>query len=101
MIRLPRFSMLVMLAVACAHNQPEVDPKVIAFKQVRARAAFDFNCDEEKVSVKELVAGQYGARGCGRSMKCRDVPFAGLVCDDAKTNEPPDATSDAPTTNSP
>lgn len=100
-MRLPTFLGSVCVALmACAHNQPEPDPKKVALKQVRARAAFDFNCDEGEVSVKELVEGQYGARGCGRSMKCRDVPFAGLVCDDAKTTESQTTAADTPT-NSP
>jgi hypothetical protein len=57
-------------------------------REVRARAAFDFNCPEEQVTVADF-GSQLGARGCGRALKCSDVPFAGLLCQEAPAGEPP------------
>ncbi|MBL8953473.1 MAG: hypothetical protein JNK82_22045 [Myxococcaceae bacterium] len=50
--------------------------------QVRARASFELNCPEDQVAVADF-GNQLGAKGCGRAMKCSDVPFAGLLCQEA------------------
>jgi hypothetical protein len=47
---------------------------------VKTRAAFDFNCPEDQINVSPLGGYAYGAKGCGKVLKCNDVPYAGLLC---------------------
>ncbi len=46
------------LAVACVPQGSNV---------VRPRAAYDFDCPEERVEVREIAGNTYEAKGCGRT----------------------------------
>jgi hypothetical protein len=67
-------------------------------RTVRARAANDLHCPEADVSVEELGAGGYAARGCGASISytCRGnlcVPY-GESAEVAATPAAPPSVSD-------
>ncbi|MBK7858326.1 MAG: hypothetical protein IPJ65_06825 [Archangiaceae bacterium] len=40
-------------------------------RDVRQRAAFEFNCPPAEVTVTEVGYDTYGAKGCGRAMRCQ------------------------------
>jgi hypothetical protein len=56
---------------------------------VRTRASFDFPCDKAQIEVSNLGDDVYGARGCDKQTKCRDIPFVGIDCDPASSLAPP------------
>ncbi len=82
-----RLAVTLLLATAgCSH----------VLQDMKARAAFDFkDCPEEKISVAPLGGYAYGARGCGKSLKCNDVPYAGLLCSNVEVDPPPKAAAPA------
>jgi hypothetical protein len=74
------------LASSCSH----------VLEDMKKRAAFDFNCPEDQITVSALGGYAYGAKGCGRSLKCNDVPYAGLLCSEPQGDPPAPAERAAP-----
>jgi hypothetical protein len=83
---------------SCSHVDSDLARDAEIRRQVRERASFELNCPFERVTIAMIGDNHYGARGCNRRMKCRDVPFAGLVCDELPADGPPPASDASPPT---
>ena len=56
---------------------------------VRDRASFELNCPQSSLNVLQFGDDDsYGVKGCGQRMTCREIPFAGVTCNEPTSSEP-------------
>jgi hypothetical protein len=72
---------LVIGEAGCAGFMDAAIPqsKVNFMKMGLPTAAFDLQCDKEKIEVTELGDSSMGVRGCGKSGRYKYVPNVGWV----------------------